>query len=190
MSDLITAAEVTAAWSDFANLSSTEQAALVSVASSAVETYCDRTFTAGTFTERIDGTNWPSVWLKVTPITSITSVTLDGKAIAAADYSIDTVTGQLWRGAWGSGEATQRACWPSGVGNLVVVYVAGYAVVPDLVKRATILTVKRLSEADSGGLTTERLGDYSYTLKDGGHVIPDPAKMLLRPFLRRRMAFA
>ena len=190
MADLVTTADVLSAWSDFGNLSTTEQAALVSVASAAVEAYCDRTFTAATYTDRIDGTNQPSVWLKVTPITSVTSVTLDGAAITASDYSLDTVTGQLWRGSWGSGEPSQRACWPSGVGNLVVVYVAGYATIPDLVKRATILTVKRISEADSGGLTMERLGDYSYTLADGGHIIPDPAKMMLRPFLRRRMAFA
>jgi hypothetical protein len=189
MADLVTAAEVAAAWSGFSSLGASEQAALVTAGSDAVEAYCDRVFTEGTFTDRIDGTNLPSVWLKATPISSVTSVTLDGAVLPVADYSLDTVTGQLWRGPWGPGDANHRHCWPSGVGNIVVVYVAGYATIPPLVKRATILAVKRLSEADSGGLTMERLGDYSYTLSDGGHVVPDPAKALLRPYLRRRMAF-
>ncbi|VTS05305.1 head-tail connector protein [Tuwongella immobilis] len=59
------------------------------------------------------------------------------------------------------------ATWPLGVGNIRVVYTAGYGEIPEDLKQAvfTLLAWMRRSGPLGGAtLTTETLGEYSYTV--------------------------
>lgn len=72
------------------------------------------------FTQTLSGRGERSLLLSRRPVISVTSVTVDGVALASTDYSV-TPHGVLTRTA---------GRWPSGVDNIVVVYVAGRSVVP------------------------------------------------------------
>lgn len=124
-------------------------------------------------------------WLRLPgpPVTAVSSVELDGEAVA--DYRLRTA--DLWRRAgW------QVVCGePSEVG---VTYTHGLAEVPadivDLVCRLAAQTlVAWRSSADGDGLAAgdvrhERIGDYSVTYGDDGGV----TELELSDRLRRRLA--
>lgn len=169
MSDLVTNAEVLAAWPGFSKLDSGEQAALITQASDAVEGWCQRVFAVTTYTELLSGANLPRVWLSHRPVVSITSVTVNGDAIdnsTGVGWQFDPDTGELLRG-WNQDNRRFNPWFPSGFRNITVVYSAGFSPIPPRVKRATILTVKNLAEAmrtSVGPIQSEKIGDYQYTL--------------------------
>jgi hypothetical protein len=161
---LVDPLEVAASWSAFASLDYAEQAAIIEAASQSIEAYCRRAFAVTSYTETIDGTNKPRLWLTNRPVVSITSVTLDGSTLSASDYHVETGTGCLWRGAREYGYPDHRMSWPIGVGNVVVVYSAGYSTIPAPVKRAAVVQCKYLSDTSraSSVYSYESIGDYSY----------------------------
>jgi hypothetical protein len=123
-------------------------------------------FATGTFTETYDGHGSPWIQLKNPPITSITSVSVlagDGTSttVDSQTYRVDLTTGVLYRtngdyllagtgtgvygGGWdgSNGVNSQPAYyrgfsnqWPDGFQNVVVVYVGGYATIPNDLERA------------------------------------------------------
>lgn len=139
------------------------------VISDAVEGYCGRKFSQATYTQTFqfeDYSRYPQeLELFMYPIVSITSLEEDG--IAVADYRLHSPTGTLIRkeGFFQTGE------------ELEVVYVAGYAVIPSLVKQVCYNVIEeRYNKKKSGvslnfGSDVQRISipgtisiDFDYTL--------------------------
>lgn len=189
MADLVTSSQVLAAWPGFAKLDSGEQSALVTQASRAVEEWCKRTFAVATYTDYLNGKNRSRVWLRNLPVISITSVTANGTLIdntGGNAYLFVPETGALIRGT-NMDDPQQGPWWPWGTRNIVVVYSAGYASVPDTVQRATILTIKNLYEVlktSVGPVQSEKIGDYQYTLATPSYqAVPPIAAGLLANYV-------
>ena len=107
---------------------------LVTAASAFVTQATNRVFTSTTFTETQSGTGYlttiiPKQW----PVTSVTSVTVDGTAIPARA----TVTGDGWVLADDVIRLVGYTTTP-GVSNIVIVYTAGLASVPTDIAQAVI----------------------------------------------------
>jgi hypothetical protein len=187
MADLVTEAEVTAAWPGFDTLDDGEKAALISAASAAIERYCRRTFEEDEVTERFDGNGRPRVWLSRRPVASVASVVANGETLTAEDYSFNPETGELFRGD-GRTEPRHVMGFPRGTRNITVTYTGGYATVPEDVKRATLVLVRHVSDgtAKTGVLSSESLGEYSYVLNTAFSKaeMPPLAAMLLAPFVQ------
>lgn len=75
------------------------------------------------------GMSREKVILSRRPIVSVTSIVEDGETLTSADYEIDASSGILTRL-----EDDEPACWSWS--KIVVVYVAGWSVVPDDLKLA------------------------------------------------------
>ena len=177
-----TAAEVLAAWPGLAAIDEAEQAELIAVANAAVNDALRRDVLLAERTERHSGRNRSRIWLKVRPVVAVASVAIDG--IGAVDeYRLDPETGELVRGP-NRGDPRFGPWFPRGVRNVEVVYTGGYDPVPPPIKRAVILTARRIHDAGgvSGVYASESIGDYSYTLGDGSSAVPDAALRLLRPY--------
>lgn len=78
--------------------------------------------------------------------------------------------------------------WWGGTGEVRVRYTAGFATVPDDIKRACIMTVQNLIDVtvNSGVINSERIGDYSYTQASVLLPIPHAARMLMSTYQDRR----
>jgi hypothetical protein len=191
MADLVTEAEVTAAWAGFADLAANERAALIAAASTAVEDHCGRTFASAATTESLDGPGLSRVWLSRRPVVSILSVTVNGETLGADDYDFDPATGELYRGD-GRTDPRHVQGFPRGRRNVTVVYTAGYATVPAPVKRATILVAKTLADQTqfTQTLQTEQLGDYRAVLNTTVQraELPMSAVALLAPYVQDDVA--
>lgn len=195
MADLVSAAEVTAAWPGFAAIGAGEQAALIAAVSAAAETFCRRVLSGGVlaYTERLDGKNRGRVWLRNRPVVAITSITINGAALANPNGDAWTLDGESGELLLGDGRYDPRfAPWfPTGRGNVVVSYTAGYAAVPDDVKRAAIFWIKHYANALAADSSkqSETIGDYSYTNAPGAGIsMPAVAEALLTPYRDTVMA--
>lgn len=78
-----------------------------------------------------------SLWLSRVPVSAIASVTEDGTALAADDYEIDTVSGEIKR--LSGGEVT---LWP--IARVTVAYTAGWVEVPDDLRQAAMVAASHL----------------------------------------------
>ena len=96
--------------------------AVVNAATGVVERYCNRTWRRQTVTGEAHAGGKPAFTLRKHPASTITAVTENGAALAASDYTYDSVTGLLWR---------EGGSWAAGPAAVTVSYVAGEADVPD-----------------------------------------------------------
>lgn len=114
----------------------------IAVASSAIERYCNRTFSKATLTESVAGYGTRYLRLSRPPLLSVTSVTLYGVAVDAEDYAapsgIEAQAGLLRRvegsWEWTAHESTSPAPEPlAGTERPLyeVVYVGGYVLPKD-----------------------------------------------------------
>jgi hypothetical protein len=185
--DLVTADDVADAYPELAGKA--DLAAVISRISAAVETYCGRVFAQDSLAETHDGKNLPRLWLRRPPIDSVTSVTINGEALDNTNsdaWGFNAETGELWRGQ-GRDDLRYATTFPAGRQNVVVEYTGGYAAVPGDVVEATLLAIKALYDrrAASGTYSSEKIGDYSYTLNTAagaGGLLPAGARELLDPF--------
>lgn len=118
----------------------TELQAFVDVACALVQAYADRSWDSATVTETHDGGG--SVFLlRKSPISSITSVSVDGNALAATSYATDTSAGVL------------RIIFdtPAGTGNVSIVYAVG-GTAPALATHAAKETVRHLWQTQRGSM--------------------------------------
>jgi hypothetical protein len=186
MADLVTSGEVVALVPSLAGHGAL--ALLISAASNAIEKRCRRIFASGTVTETHSGNSLSRVWLNRPPITSITSVAVDGTALDNTDgygWGYNADTGELFRGN-GRGDMRFASVFPGGSGNVSVVYVGGYATIPPDIKVACITLVKHLADGAkaTGLLKSESIGDYSYTMADAMLVsMPAQTLALLAPYI-------
>lgn len=162
------------------------------------ESICNRSFADETVTELYDGDGTEDLWLKRPPVTSVTSVTVDGDLLPADEYLVEKGTGclRLVDGASVGDILGTSALWPTGKLNVQVVYRGGFAVVPEDLKETAILWASQLfnvARNRSGGVLSRTIGDFSETFVQGSAnnaASPDWVRKALRtyilPRLRRR----
>ena len=99
-------------------------------------------------------------------------------------WNFDPATGELRRGN-PNDDVRFQAPFPVGLNNIEVQYTAGFATVPDPVKRATIILVKHIADSteNTGLFESESIGDYEYKLAViKGDAMPPMARLLLSKF--------
>ena len=167
MADLITQARALQVPAR-ANLDTNYLASMISAASAAIESYCDRTFAQATYTEIQDGYDLRWMYLPNTPIASITSGTIllddqDTISFDSTDVQFDASSGKLQLAPWSD---AGYGAWPCGFQRITVVYVGGYDQIPEDVQQACINVVLGMhsTSAKDPSKKSEKLGDYSYTL--------------------------
>jgi hypothetical protein len=207
--DLITAAELAAAWPDVATLPELRQAALPAAASAVVSAACRRVLGFDVHDEvlRLDGTR--IVRLGQYPVSTVTSVEI-GPTGARTLLAVDSYallrggrTGEIDLAGGSSGVWSDCVpAWAIGRAEVRVVYEAGYVaetdpdhperiVCPADLKEAAILTAQALAQAvGAGNLRSVSLGEYSYTVADGGATggVPALAQGILGRYRRKRPA--
>lgn len=137
---------------------------IVSAVDRSMKEYLGRQIESASVTAEIHDGNGldDSLILLEWPVTSVSSVSIDGAALAASDHEIDGANGILHYKPGGTGFAP----WPKGRRNISVTYTAGYASVPaDLALAATKQAVYEVKLTSALG---GRLGDRSTITEDGG----------------------
>lgn len=182
-----TLAEVLAAWPDLGKRTPEAQQQLVDDANAAVADVLQREILLAERVEAHDGRNRSRLHLRVTPVSSVDAVEVDGRELDPDDgraWTFNPRTGALVRGD-GRGDPRFAKWWPRGTQNVRVTYTAGHDPVPRPVRRAVVLVAKALDASTTavGPYKSESLGDWSYTLADGSPAVPDAAWDLLRDYI-------
>ena len=149
--------------------------AMVEVATDACQQYTGRTWAPTTVTETHDGGK-TALALRATPVQSITSVTVNGVAIANSECYYDATTGLLYRGLppW-------PTYWTPGIGNVVVTFLAGAATVPPSIRHGVLEMTRHLWETQSGAYGP-RSGPGDEWDPTAGFSIPRRVAELWRPY--------
>jgi len=145
-------------WSGETDTDEDQLLAMVEAVSAACESYTNRVWRQRTFTEVLDGDGGSALPLGRAPILSVTSVTVNGSAVAASEYAVKATAGLLLRVSGYS-----AGSWTAGVGNITVEYVAGTADVPADVRRGVLIALAH-NWRSSRGLGSATFGAYG----DGG----------------------
>lgn len=130
--------------------------------------YCNRRFAATTYTSAIyTGQGFRDLFMRQYPINSITTIIIDdttefpsgSSTLAELDFYIDTDA---------AGNIINTGIWPSGdPQNIVITYNAGFSTIPsDLQLAAIALISLRWLSKGIESYKSEKIGNYSYTLKD------------------------
>jgi len=115
------------------------------------------------------------------PVTSVTSVVVDGTALtggAGVAYTLDGPRGKLYRGS-----SQYPITWPGGVQNIVVTYAGGPSdgVVPEDVLQGVRLQVQHLWDSQRGGAGVPRQSGADFTTDPRtGYSIPNRVLELWR----------
>lgn len=171
MADLITTADVAAVPELSVLIGRADLASMITLVSDLVETEVGRPLSQATLTDELyDGGGLPRIWLRRTPVSSVTAVKINGTALDNTDgeaWTIQAQTGRLTLGP-GSDDSTFAPRFPRGSGNVAVSYVGGPSPIPERVKRACLAMLKYAVDAvrRSGNYKSESIGDYSYTLAE------------------------
>jgi len=152
---------------------------LITSISSWVENYCERVFLSASYTSKYSGTNGMSLTLSASPVTAITSLTIDGAVIPAATtagtagYTFNSMSIYL-----------NGYRFSEGKNNVVVVYTAGYAAVPVEVSLAAIqlVALRYKLRASTGLKSVSMVQGGTTTYVDG---IPEDIKTTLDNYKRR-----
>lgn len=135
----------------------------------------------------VDDETTPSLFTRRWPVVSMTSVTEAGSVLASTEYRVRDF-GEVK--LLGSGRF-----WACGRESVVLVYTAGWSVVPDdLVWAATLIALHAFNTAPKAGLKSEKIGQYAYDLGGasiagadgggGGFGIPPEAERILAEYRR------
>jgi len=164
----------------------------ITSASSAVESFCRRTFASTAHTETRDGTGLDHIYLWETPITALTSVTItdtsDGSedSISTDEFQYDEDTGKLRFKPWTDGASRVWDYFPSGFQNLSIAYTAGYSTIPEVVQEATAQLAAAYANTGNrdASMQSESIGGYSYTIAAtvGAGGIPKAVAAMLAPY--------
>lgn len=207
MADLITRSELLTYCPGLTSVANATLDAYISAASQSVENYCRREFSLQNVTERHPYMFSPNIYLKHTPVTAVSNVTLYIRSTPSADignvtsdnasnmtetssgyalgYAVTPKSGVMTIDPFSvrvSSEAIQAMCFYE------VNYTGGYANVPTPVKAATAKLVETMSMrwSASGDLQSEKIGDYSYTkFAEDGIISPaSDVGLLLGPYVK------
>ena len=151
----------------------------------AAESYLDRKIESATYTEQKDGDGTDKLVTHQWPIISVTSLHDDTDRnftaaflIAAADYVLYKDRGLI---------RLDGLTFASGIQNVKIVYVAGYATVPtDLVQALIELVADRFRQKENQGLESLSIGAYSVSFS--GEDLPDEVKGIFDSYRRTRIA--
>jgi phage gp36-like protein len=132
---------------------------LLTSASVAIESYCNRDFVSKAYTKTFDGSGGNALVLPDYPITAVASVTVNGQTIPAAasvtgtgySFSENTIVlnGYIFTRGWA---------------NITVTYTAGYTTIPDDLVQACCGTVQYwLNDRQRGGETSRSMGGQTIT---------------------------
>jgi uncharacterized phiE125 gp8 family phage protein len=149
--------------------------ALIPNVSATIESFCNRVFASSAYTDTFNGNGGTKLFLRNGPVVSVSSVTCDGVAIVTAPSAI------------GAGYMADDAqvylrglCFPRGVQNVAVSYVAGYAVIPpDVVQVCIEMVASHYAKRNRIDKASETLGTQqtiSYSMAD----MPASAKSALQ----------
>jgi hypothetical protein len=106
---------------------------LITKASAAVEDYLDRPATSQASTELYDGLGGRRLFTSRWPITAVSSILIDGQAVASGTFVFQGRMIQLRSGTFTLGEL-----------NVEVTYTAGWTTLPDEVRTATLMTLQAM----------------------------------------------
>jgi hypothetical protein len=157
----------------------TELTRLLNMASAYVEQYLARTLTSATFTERRSGACTDVLSVRNAPITAVTSLTIDGTAIAASDGT----TGYYFEGESVYLLGPQK--FTRGRKNILLVYTGGYdpsAIPADIVHSVIEIAAQAYREKEWIGFTSKSLAGETVAFARSG--LPESAKNALNPYRR------
>lgn len=147
-------------------------AAIGSAVQAAVEARIGRRFEAQDYTETQDGNGRRTLYLRWDPIVSVTSVTIDSGLWASTSYVVRDGSITLTNGSW----------FPCGVGNVVVVYRAGYETPPDALVQAVVYwSASIFKDRDRIGISSIGAGGQSSSY---ARDVPAFIEKLISPFIR------
>jgi uncharacterized phiE125 gp8 family phage protein len=146
--------------------------------------YCGRKFISASYTKEYDGHDDTILLLDQYPVTAVTSVKIDSSRefeaaslVDADDYDLDVDAGLIKLVGIG------QTLFPKGLGNIQVVYTAGYATnaVPHDLQHAVLLmvtaTYKKDFQQKRSGISSETVGDKTVTYES--EAIPKAAMKIL-----------
>lgn len=154
----------------------TELELFLPVASSAIETYCNRTFGRGDYEQEILPNCRTVIQLRNYPIIAVASIDHDDKPVTR--YKVHKDRGTV-----------SRHSWPS---EIVVHYTGGYILpeddseetpsdLPKEIEYACILLYQHLQRQP--GVTSERVGDLAITYgAESGSGLPPAVRALVGPY--------
>jgi hypothetical protein len=154
----------------------------LAAATSAIETYCRRSFRLQEYMDRKhDGTRGKYLLLEGYPILQVSEVQLDGVDIS--DYETASEKGMLFR----------KDGWCAADRQITLSYTAGYVLpgnasaenpqtLPESLELACILFCQTLMRTP--GVTSERVGDLAVTYANEGDGLPSAVKSLVDPYRR------
>jgi hypothetical protein len=182
--------------------------ALINAASDTIERFCGRSFARQVgIVENVAGFGGPALWLARNPVEAIASITFDGSAISATDYTLEPEKGRLYRASgWVWTASIARAIdeflqLPGTEEKLFqVTYTGGYALpqnnrtpgtypLPyDLEEACLALATYRMSMSPKNqGLSAEQAGNASRSFSGGkAPDVPDYIAGMLEPYVRIR----
>lgn len=149
-------------------------ALLVQAASAAIETYCNRTFGYGKYTEVVHSDGRHYMLLRNYPVVTVESI--DGKADLSG-YTVEADRGMIW------GPGLTRP--------VAVAYKAGYVLpggdpidgvqpLPADIEYGCILMIQQMQREP--GVTSERVGDLSVTYGQEDGKMPAAVRALVGPY--------
>lgn len=159
---------------------------LLELVSGDVVQACGRDIAAGTGTVKLAGTHSRDLLLPQAPVTSVTSVAVNGVALGSGEWTWNE-RGTLRRGSasWDPDDAgaLDGFTWGGPTSTVEVTYAWGFETIPTWAKAATLRACARII-GNPGQVTQETLGVYSATYgdrtKDGSHITDAERKYLRR----------
>ncbi len=155
---------------------------LCQAVTTAIDQHLGTGLLATTYTEKRDGNGGARMGTKNIPITAVTSVTVNGAAIAAGSV---TAPGFYFDDRF---IILNGYSFVRGFGNVTLTYMAGLSAVPRDVQQAAILTVQANmgSQARDGSIQSYSVpGVFSESyVPVGAILIPDAARELLSSYVR------
>lgn len=170
--DLTTVANLKAWLSISADTADAQLQRLVTAVSVGILNWLGRDLKAVERIEAYDGSGSDLLLLRQVPVVSVARVIVDGQEIPASTYRA-TTTALVRVSGW----------WPTGWGNVVVTYTAGYDPIPYDVEQACLeLAALRWKERDRIGLASKGMGQETtaFITKD----MPDSVRTALLDYRR------
>lgn len=183
----------------------------IRAASALIEAHCGRAFRRNAaFVERLPGRGWQTLFLSLTPVQSIASISLDGVTLDSLAYTLDDAErGVVFRrDGWGSTAAVLKAAGPELVPGteeraFVATYSGGYVLpndtpqgpapfLPAPIVEACLLLAAQLHQnrGRDGQIVQEQVGDASVAYavdsieERRAGVLPRNVVTLLKPYRR------
>jgi hypothetical protein len=157
---------------------------LITNVSAMIETYCNRIFALASYTETRNGGCGQKMYLANGPVTTVSSLSVNGQSVAAAPDSVsggfvwDSMMVYIRRGGAGPQE------FYKGIQNVIVTYTAGYASTPPEVNQACVMWVAWLYDKrkrlDKRNETLGQQQTIGFDLSD----MPAFAKTALQAYVR------